>query len=120
MFCFALQIVKPFLDTKTFKKVKFVYTKNPESTKLVEEHFDFDLLETSFGGRSTTVYNYQDYANQMQLDDLKTAEYWNVDQAPNVSSIKLDAQGKDSKLKESAGKDAISAPAPAAGTAQVV
>ncbi|CAM6116131.1 unnamed protein product [Calypogeia fissa] len=105
-------LVKPFLDPKTFKKVKFVYTSKPESVKVVDELFDLDELEVPFGGRNPKLYNHQDYANQMKLDDAKTAAYWKLDE-PDVSSIKVDTQGKDPR-KENHVKDTSIAAAPEA------
>lgn len=64
-------VVKPFLDPNTQKKVKFVYTKDGESQKLMESLFDLDKLECAFGGRSTCRFNKDEYANIMKEDDTK-------------------------------------------------
>ncbi|KAL2643750.1 hypothetical protein R1flu_011337 [Riccia fluitans] len=53
-------IVKPFLDPKTFRKVYFVYSKNPESSTVLEELFDMDKLETGFGGRNSSTFNFEE------------------------------------------------------------
>lgn len=105
-------LVKPFLDPKTFKKVKFVYNSKPESVKLVEAFFDLDVLEVPFGGRNPKSYNHQDYADQMKLDDAKTAAFWKLDGTPDVSNITLDAQEKEPILKENHVKDTSIAAAP--------
>lgn len=65
------QVVKPFLDPNTQKKVKFVYTKDGESQKLMESLFDMDKVEGAFGGRSTCRFNKDQYANLMKEDDAK-------------------------------------------------
>lgn len=70
-----LQLVRPFLESKTFKKVKFVYSNNPESQKIMEENFDADTLETSFGGKNPVGFNYEDYAQRMIEDDKKMTDY---------------------------------------------
>ncbi|CAM6089374.1 unnamed protein product [Calypogeia fissa] len=87
--------IKTFLDSETFKKVKFVYTKKPESLKVVEELFDMDDLEVALGGRNTFVYNHEEYSKQMKVDDAKTAQYWKLDGVAKASSMKLDAQEKE-------------------------
>ncbi|KAF5735206.1 Sec14p-like phosphatidylinositol transfer family protein isoform 1 [Tripterygium wilfordii] len=65
------KVVKPFLETKTYKKVKFVYSDDPQSLKPMEEIFDMDKLECSFGGKNTAVFNYEIYADRMKEDDKK-------------------------------------------------
>lgn len=65
------QVVKPFLDPNTQKKVKFVYTKDGECEKMMESLFDLDKLECAFGGRSTCRFNKDEYANIMKEDDTK-------------------------------------------------
>ncbi|KAG6547522.1 hypothetical protein Mapa_010970 [Marchantia paleacea] len=72
-------IVKPFLDPKTFRKVKFVYSKNAESSKIFQDLFDMDKLEVSFGGRNTSTFDCVEYGNQMKEDDMKTSRYWSSD-----------------------------------------
>lgn len=70
------KIVKYFLDPKTFQKVKFVYPKSGESTSLLEEVFDMDTLESSFGGKNNYQYDHGEFSKLMRQDDIKTAEYW--------------------------------------------
>lgn len=105
-------LIKPFLDPETFKKVNFVYTKKRDSLKpVVEELFDLDLLEVPLGGRSTAVYNYEEYSKQMKLEDVKLAQYWKLDEAPDVSSTKSDVQENGpSSSKDKQSKDAAVAP----------
>eukprot|EP00249_Psilotum_nudum_P011154 c22997_g1_i1 orf=348-1283(-) len=71
-------IVKPFLDPKTFRKVKFVYAEDAESEKLMNELFDMDELECAFGGRNPLGFDKDDYSKHMQEDDIKTAIHWNI------------------------------------------
>ena len=72
------KIVKYFLDPKTFQKVKFVYPKNGESSSLLEEFFDMDKLQSSFGGKNNQQYDHEEFSKLMHQDDVKTAEYWAI------------------------------------------
>jgi len=65
---FCKQIVKPFLDTKTAKKVKFVYSTDPASMKLVNDLFDTNTLEELL---SEENFNLEEYSKQMRQDDAK-------------------------------------------------
>jgi hypothetical protein len=67
---FALQIAKNFIQPNMKEKVKFVYASKPESMKIIEDLFDIDTLETSFGGRSTsTAFDINKYAERMRRAD---------------------------------------------------
>lgn len=65
------KMVKPFLETKTFKKVKFVYSDDPQSQKTMEELFDMDKLDSAFGGKNLAAFSYETYAQLMRQDDNK-------------------------------------------------
>ncbi|GFP82112.1 random slug protein 5 [Phtheirospermum japonicum] len=64
-------LVKPFLESKTYKKVKFVYSDHPPSMKVMESLFDMDKLESAFGGKSKDNFNYECYAKRMRDEELK-------------------------------------------------
>lgn len=66
--------MKPFLDPKTFKKVKFVYSKNAESQKIMSELFEEDAIKSTF--EDPNDYTHDDYAKLMQDDDVKSALHW--------------------------------------------
>lgn len=66
--------MKPFLDPKTFRKVKFVYSKNAESQKILTELFEEDTIKSTF--EDPNDYTHEDYAKLMEDDDLKSALYW--------------------------------------------
>ncbi|MBA0728422.1 hypothetical protein Golax_001323 [Gossypium laxum] len=68
-------IVKPFLETKTYKKMKFVYSDDPKSLKVIEEIFDLDKLDVAFGGRNPAGFNLEVYARQMKDDDSKRTNF---------------------------------------------
>ncbi|MQM01982.1 hypothetical protein Taro_034742 [Colocasia esculenta] len=69
------KIVKPFLDPKTYKKVKFVYSDKPDSQKIMEELFDMDKLESAFGGRNPIEFDYKKFQERMQEDDRKMSAF---------------------------------------------
>ena len=80
-------MVKPFLETKTHKKVKFVYSNDAVSQEKMEELFDLETLESSFGGRNSTGFNYETYAKQMMEDDKKMADFISSGCGDNGSSL---------------------------------
>ncbi|CAH8357140.1 unnamed protein product [Eruca vesicaria subsp. sativa] len=66
------KMVKPFLDPKTRNKVKFVYSDDNVSKKILEDIFDMEQLEVAFGGNnSDSSFNFEKYAERMREDDLK-------------------------------------------------
>ncbi|GLT49196.1 hypothetical protein SLA2020_227730 [Shorea laevis] len=71
-------MVKPFIEPKTYKKVRFVYSDDPRSQKTIEELFDLDTLETAFGGKNASGFNYDAYAQQMREDDARMSELLNT------------------------------------------
>ncbi|XP_072980274.1 uncharacterized protein [Typha angustifolia] len=71
------KIVKPFLEHKTYKKVKFVYSDNLDSQKIMGDLFDIDKLETAFGGRNTCGFDFNNYAERMKEDDKKMDAFLN-------------------------------------------
>ncbi|KAL3841109.1 hypothetical protein ACJIZ3_025700 [Penstemon smallii] len=62
-------LVKPFLEHKTYKKVKFVYSDQPQSMKLMESLFDLEKLESSFGGKFTEKFDFEAYAKRMKDEE---------------------------------------------------
>ncbi|CAA0809787.1 Sec14p-like phosphatidylinositol transfer family protein [Striga hermonthica] len=62
-------LVKPFLEHKTYKKVKFVYSDHPPSMKVMESLFDLDKLESAFGGKGTEAFDYGKYAARMKEEE---------------------------------------------------
>lgn len=69
-------VVKPFLEPKTRKKVKFVYKDDPSTKKIMEELFDMDQLESAFGGNNTEGFDIEKYALKMKEDDEKRRLFW--------------------------------------------
>lgn len=72
-----LQVVKPFLEPKTYKKVRFAYSNDPQSQKIMEALFDINKLESSFGGRNTVGFDYEAYGQLMKADDKKRSDLMN-------------------------------------------
>lgn len=81
-------LVKPFLEPKTYKKVKFVFGDNQQSRKFMEELFDMDKLESVFGGRNSIGFVYEDYAKRMMMEDKKISDSTdNECKSPSPSSM---------------------------------
>lgn len=74
-----MQIVKYFLDTKTFHKVKFVYPNNKDSVELMKQYFDEENLPKEFGGKTKLTYDHEEFSRLMAQDDVKTAALWGYD-----------------------------------------
>uniref|UniRef100_A0A803ME30 CRAL-TRIO domain-containing protein n=1 Tax=Chenopodium quinoa TaxID=63459 RepID=A0A803ME30_CHEQI len=89
------KLVKPFLEPKTRKKVKFVYADDENSKKIMEELFDMDQLESAFGGNSSEGFDIQKYAQRMKEDDEKNRSYW---EEGNDASV---APSRDGLIHES-------------------
>jgi hypothetical protein len=64
-----LQILTHFIEPALKEKVKFVYTKNSESQKMMADMFDLDKLESAFGGRNTSDLDMAKYAERMRRQD---------------------------------------------------
>ena len=60
--------MKPFLDPRTAKKVKFVYSNDPASMKLVNDLFDDGTLQELLKEES---FNLEEYSRLMKQDDAK-------------------------------------------------
>ncbi|KAK1391421.1 random slug protein 5 [Heracleum sosnowskyi] len=85
------KVVKYFLDTKTFHKVKFVYPKNKDSVELMRTYFDVENLPTEFGGKTTLNYDHEEFSRLMAEDDVKSAKLWGFDgkQKPAYSGAEV-------------------------------
>nr|DAD40289.1 TPA_asm: hypothetical protein HUJ06_014612 [Nelumbo nucifera] len=77
-------LVKPFLELKTYRKVKFVYSDDLNSKKIMGDLFDMDKLETAFGGNSQLGFNFNDYAERMREDDKRMPSFWTRGSSPVV------------------------------------
>lgn len=66
---FSLQIVKHFIEPTLQEKIKFVYSNNSESLRMMADMFDMDKLESAFGGRNTASLDISKYAERMRRRD---------------------------------------------------
>jgi hypothetical protein len=78
--------VKPFLDHETRKKVKFVYSNDKESQKIMAEVFDMNQLDSAFGGNNAAGFEYNSYAEQMRDDDKKMGSLHSLNSADSDAS----------------------------------
>ncbi|XVF36754.1 hypothetical protein REPUB_Repub19eG0085400 [Reevesia pubescens] len=69
-------VVKPFLEPKTQNKVKFVYSDDLNSKKIMEDLFDMEKLECPFGGNDGSGFNINKYAERMREDDRRMPALW--------------------------------------------
>ncbi|KAG5593575.1 hypothetical protein H5410_044089 [Solanum commersonii] len=68
-------LVKPFLEKRTYKKVKFVYPNDVDTQKVMEDLFDMDKLESCFGGKCTQCFDYVTYSNRMREGDKMMTDF---------------------------------------------
>lgn len=73
------KVAKPFLDPKTASKVKFMYSDDPNSKKMMEELFDMSLVESAFGGDDKADFDINKYAERMREDEKKLSSFWKKD-----------------------------------------
>ena len=59
-------MVKPFLESKTQNKVKFVYSDDLNTKKIMEDLFDMEKLESAFGENDDSGFNINKYAERMK------------------------------------------------------
>lgn len=78
-------MVKVLLDPETCNKVKFVYSNDGNTKKIMEDLFDMDQLEQAFGGNDDTEFDTNKYAKRMRDDDNKMYSLWT--QANSVSFV---------------------------------
>ncbi|XP_020090052.1 random slug protein 5-like [Ananas comosus] len=98
-------VVRPFLEPKTYRKVKFVYSDNPNTKKIMEDLFNMDELESAFGGNNQVAFNINDYGARMKEEDKRMPLMWTpgsasissepfalTDQNPNSSNSESDSE----------------------------
>ncbi|KAL3514089.1 hypothetical protein ACH5RR_026806 [Cinchona calisaya] len=88
------KMVKPFLEPKTANKVKFVYSEDCNTKKLLAELFDIDLLEPAFGGKQGEDFDINRYAERMKEDDKKVPLFWKTE-GGDPATASLPVQGTD-------------------------
>ncbi|XP_039839059.1 phosphatidylinositol transfer protein PDR16-like isoform X2 [Panicum virgatum] len=63
------KIIKQFLEPTLQEKIKFIYSNNAESQRIMTDMFDMDKLESAFGGRNTASLDINKYAERMRRID---------------------------------------------------
>jgi len=91
------KVVKYFVDPKTFQKVKFVYPNNKESEEIMKSFFDAENLPSVFGGKASLKYDHEEFSRMMVEDDVKTANFWGINNKPchvanGVSGATVDSE----------------------------
>nr|CAB3461889.1 unnamed protein product [Digitaria exilis] len=81
----SLKMVKHIIEPTLQEKLKFVYSDNSESQRIMADMFDMDKLESAFGGRNTASLDIIKYAERMRRrDQLRGASKKNIND--NISS----------------------------------
>ncbi|KAJ8762677.1 hypothetical protein K2173_011157 [Erythroxylum novogranatense] len=75
---------KAFLDPKTYNKVKFVYSGEANTMKIMEDLFDIDELDCAFGGRNNSGFDISKYAERMRDDDKRMPSFWTRGSTPSA------------------------------------
>ncbi|WVZ59027.1 hypothetical protein U9M48_009236 [Paspalum notatum var. saurae] len=60
------KLIKHIAEPALIDKVKFVYSNNSESQRIISDMFDLDKLESEFGGRNTAGLDITKYAEEMR------------------------------------------------------
>ncbi|XP_064941475.1 uncharacterized protein LOC135594896 [Musa acuminata AAA Group] len=107
------KVVKPFVDQKTYKKVKFVYSDDAESQKIMTDLFDIDKLESAFGGHNQDGFDISSYAEQMKEDDKKMSDFLNsggsvLSKEPSLLSILQKPEPSTSEALSQGSSDSFS------------
>jgi hypothetical protein len=58
-----------FIEPEMKEKVRFVYSNNSESLRIMTDMFDPDKLESEFGGRNTWGLDIVEYSERMRRRD---------------------------------------------------
>ncbi|KAL0432720.1 UNVERIFIED_CONTAM: CRAL-TRIO domain-containing protein C23B6.04c [Sesamum latifolium] len=80
-------VAKPFLEPKTANKVKFVYSDDPNTNKIMDDLFDMELVESAFGGKDDADFDITKYAERMREDDKKIPLFWKADGSLAATSL---------------------------------
>ncbi|KAL7085567.1 hypothetical protein ACP275_14G288400 [Erythranthe tilingii] len=109
-------LARPFLEAKTANKVKFAYSDDVNTTKMMSELFDMEFVESAFGGKDIADFDIAKYAERMREDDKKTPQIWKngyITESPlplekSNSDSDSDEQAKRAEEKEEQDDDATS------------
>lgn len=93
-------MAKPFLEAKTTNKVKFVYSNDPNTNKIMDELFDMEVVETAFGGKDEQEFDINRYTERMREDEKKLPTIWKTPPPPaNLNASNSDADSEASNIK---------------------
>jgi hypothetical protein len=87
-------MVKVLLEPESYNKVKFVYSNDQNTKKIMEGLFDMDQLEPAFGGTDDTEFDMNKYAKIMREEDNKMHSFWT--KANPLSSVTQNVPSSDS------------------------
>jgi len=87
-------MVKVLLETESYNKIKFVYSNDQNTKKIMEGLFDMDQLEPAFGGNNDTEFDINKYAKRMREEDNKRHSLWT--QANSPTSVSHNVPPSDS------------------------
>ncbi|CAL0327380.1 unnamed protein product [Lupinus luteus] len=102
-------MVKPLLEAKTRDKVKFGYSGDRNTEKMLEDLFDMDNIESAFGGEYDTLFDVNKYAERMKEEDKKIPSFWTLPNTlssvpqqnlPSLDSINLNADSNASNKEK--------------------
>lgn len=79
-------MVKVLLETENYNKIKFVYSNDQNTKKIMEGLFDMDQLEPAFGGNNDTEFDMNKYAKRMREEDNKMHSFWTHANSPSSVS----------------------------------
>ncbi|CAH2033595.1 unnamed protein product [Thlaspi arvense] len=102
------KMVKPFLEPKTCNKVRFVYSDDNVSKKVLEDLFDMEQLEVAFGGKNSDLsFNFEKYAERMREDDFKFFGNTTVSSSTAAHLTSSDSEVSDSEKKSLEDKEDV-------------
>lgn len=93
------QLIQPFVDPVTHKKVRFVQGKSKECKLLMEETFDLEHLEEAFGGQSKGTFNFAAYTKMMEDDEQRIAQYWSQPVSSSSRAIAVESKRPEDVLE---------------------
>jgi hypothetical protein len=93
------QLIQPFVDPVTHKKVRFVQSKSKDCKALMEETFDLEHLEEAFGGQSKETFDFAAYSKMMEDDEKRIAQYWSQPISSSSRAIAVDSKRPEEVLE---------------------
>lgn len=97
--CESLQLIQPFVDPVTHKKVRFLQSKSKDCKALMEETFEMEYLEEAFGGQSKASYDFAAYTQMMEEDERRIAQYWDQPVSSSSRAIAVDSRRPEDVLE---------------------